>query len=272
MPFLQPQLAIHLGLDPGAGLRRPPGTRNHPKALLNKRKRYTFAAMNDVPSQRWLTTWLRRGLTALGVALLLLFLASVSLLVLARYPVMESDKTFDHELHLSVDGTYTIALFSELDPVTARESLRVIGIRFRGHDFALALSLDPHRGGKEAVGQIVAVDRRQGTLSKRDLRIPAATARRLFREWDRKIADYPGSPSETLDGNPLVFDRRSGGRAQSGAGNGCHYDDLADLLARRLGPFVPELNALRYTPKELVDRQAFCGPSIWGRMWHRLLT
>lgn len=228
--------------------------------------------MNDVPSQPWLTTWLRRGLTALGVALLLLFLAIVGLLVFERYPIMESDKTFDHELQLSVDDTYAIALFSELAPVTATESLRVIGISFRGHDFALALSLDPQRGGNAAVGQLVAVDRRQGTLSKRDLRIPATAARQLFSEWDRKIADYPGSPSEMLDGNPLAFDRRSGGRKQSGHGNDCHYDDLADLLGRRLGPFVPELNALRYTPKELVDRQASCAPSIWSRMWHRLLT
>lgn len=226
--------------------------------------------MNGTLAVRRAAVWLRYGLRSLGLALLVAILALAALITRDSHRIRQFDKTVDHELQLSVDDPYTLALFSELDPVFASESLRIVGNRFRGADFALALSLDPQPMAKDAVGQIVIANR--GTISKRDLRIPATAVRQLFSEWDRQIADYPGSPYTVLDGNPLAFDRRSGRRTQSGAGNGCHYDELGNLLARRLGPFVPELNAWRITPTEWADRQPACAPSIWGRMWHRLLS
>lgn len=216
--------------------------------------------------------WLRNGLVLLCGALLTAFMALAGWFAWEGHRIRQFDKTVDHALRLSVDDPYSLALFSELDPVSASESLRVVGIRFSGADFALGLSLDPQSHAKEAVGQIVIAAPRQATVSKRDLRIPAATVRQLFSEWDQLIADYRGSPSMWLDGNPLAFDRKSRRRAQSGAGNGCHYDRLGDLLARRLGPFVPELNEWRIVPKDWADRRGFCDPSIWGRMWHRMLT
>lgn len=216
--------------------------------------------------------WLRNGLVLLCGALLAAIMALAAWFAWENQQIMQFDKTVDHELQLSVDDRYTLYLFSELDPVTARESLRIVGNRFYGADFALALSLDPQNQDTEAVGQIVIAAPRQATVSKRDLRIPAATVRQLFNEWDQQIADYPGSPSMSLDGNSLTFDRKSRRRAQSGAGNGCHYVRLGDLLARRLGPFVPELYEWRIEPKVWADRRAFCDPSIWGRMWHRMLT
>ncbi len=206
-------------------------------------------------------------------ALLAAIIAFSAWLAYDGYRIAQSDKTVDRELILSVDDPYTLGLFAELDPVWAQDSLRVVTVRFQGRDFALALWLDRQNGVERGVGQVVIADPEKPNISKRDIRIPADTVRRLFAEWDKLIATYHGSRFSFLDGNALAFDRRSGGRVRSGSGNNpCHYDRLGDLLARRLGPTVPELNDLRVEQNVWTDQRYLCDPSIWGRMWHNLLT
>lgn len=216
-------------------------------------------------------SWSRRIAIALVGTIVAVVLCLAALVAGDGYRIAQYDKTVDHALNLSVDDHYTIYLFNQLDPISSKESLRIVGTRFSGRDFALALSLDPKNEVGHGTGQLVLANRRQGTVTSRDLRIPAATVRQLFKDWDKQIADYQGSRYMVLDGNPLAFDRRSGRKVQFGYGNNpCHYDRLGDLLARHLGQVAPELNEWRITPKVWSDRRHLCHPSIWGRMWHQL--
>ena len=216
--------------------------------------------------------WSRRIAIALVGMIVAAALCLAALLAYDGYRNAQYDKTVDEPLHLSIDDRVSLALFAELQPVIARESLRVSATRFRERDFALELWLDPHRGRAQGVGQIVIVNP-QNQVSKRNFAIPAATLRSLFAEWDAQAANYRGSRSMWLDGDPLSFERRSGRKVQSGGGNNpCHYDRLGDLLAKRLGAYVPELNDLRISAKTWSDRQHLCHPSILGRMWHQLVT
>lgn len=228
--------------------------------------------MQNLSPSRPVWKWAKHIAIALGGTIVAVVLCLAALVASDGYRNAQYDKTVDHALNLSVDDRYTIYLFNQLDPISSKESLRIVGTRFSGRDFAIALSLDMKNEAGQGAGQLVLSNRRQGTLIERDLRIPAATIRQLFKEWDKQIAGYRGSRYMGLDGNPLAFDRRSGRKVHSGYGNNpCHYDRLGDLLARHLGPFVPELNEWRITPKVWSDMRHLCHPSIWGRMWHQLV-
>lgn len=185
---------------------------------------------------------IKRGLIALGAIIAIIGAGGAFFVIRENLRIAELDKTHSGPLTFEAHDTVSRALFTSLGPPAA-DSLHFIATPFRGSWFAVAISVDSGRGK----GQIVIYDRKDGQSERRDFSMPAADANRFLDEWDRISDPYSGSSSIWLDGNGLAFERHRGPRTTSGQGNNpCHYEKLAQVAARHLSLYVPDLAALQF--------------------------
>lgn len=209
--------------------------------------------------------WTKSGFISTTVLFAIPVIVVVSLVVLQRHHIAQSNRTYERPLRIDPgDPVLEDAhhLLGKLRPALSDNSLRfAVMPSFGKRWFAISLA---EREGK-GVGQVVIVRPDGSLISHRAFKLPLTDLNRFLVTWDAIGDRYSGEGRSFTDGTPLAFERHRGRRFTSGAGNSpCHYDVLGDWAAQQLSALVPELSDLRAPNLAQFLKTDTCNPSIFS--------